>query len=192
MGRPYCAEDVRQAVRNLRSIRADPFLAADIIAGFPGENESEFESTMALLSELDFAWIHAFPFSLRPDTRAASMKPRIPERVACERVDRLLELAKHGKRSYIERWLGHEVEMVIEHKASADKHNGDENMASDYASARIIGTTENYLKAMMQADADLPPFNPGDALRVVLCHAIDGDHAIGGNHADVVASFSCR
>ena len=194
MGRPYSAQDVRFAVQNLRSVRSDPFLAADIIAGFPAETESEFENTIALLSELDFAWIHAFPFSPRQGTRAADMRPRIPERIACERVDRLLELAKHGKRSYIERWLGHEVEMVIEHEASADKHNGDENRATDYASARIIGTTENYLKAMIEAservEQSIMPGRAGDSVKVVL-HS-KSESALADGAIDVLATISSK
>jgi len=60
MGRAYGADTVVRAVASLRSARRDPFLAADIIAGFPGETEAEFAQTIALLAELDFAWIHAF------------------------------------------------------------------------------------------------------------------------------------
>ncbi len=122
MARPYSAERVRRAVLDLRASRHDPFLAADIIAGFPGETDAEFEQTFSLLSELDFAWIHAFPFSPRPGTRAADMKPRIPERIAGERIARLIALAHSGKQSYIERWIGREVEMVVEHESL--EHDG--------------------------------------------------------------------
>ena len=183
MGRPYCAEDVRQAVRNLRSMRADPFLAADIIAGFPGENESEFESTMELLSQLDFAWIHAFPFSLRPDTRAASMKPRIPERIAGERVKRLLGLARQGKKAYVNRWIGKCVEMVIEH----------EGRRIENSHARlIVGTTENYLKAMIKASESVSsstiPCRSGDSVKVVLHSMSDGALTDGG--VEVLATIA--
>jgi threonylcarbamoyladenosine tRNA methylthiotransferase MtaB len=162
MARPYGAEEVRRAVQALRAVRDDPFLAADIIAGFPGETETEFESTFSLLSELDFAWIHAFPFSPRPGTRAAAMRPHVPERVAGLRVERLLALAGRGKAAYIGRWLGREVEMVVEHE-TAD-------------APRIIGTTENYLKAEIigNGNGDIPP---GGAVRIVIQEESRSRHA---------------
>lgn len=153
MARPYGAEEVRRAVQALRAVRDDPFLAADIIAGFPGETDAEFETTIDLLSELEFAWIHAFPFSPRPGTRAATMLPHVPERVAGTRVERLLALAACGKAAYIGRWLGREVEMVVERASSG--------------TPRVIGTTENYLKAELigNGNGDLLP---GRAVNIVL------------------------
>jgi len=153
MARPYGAEEVRRAVQALRAVREDPFLAADIIAGFPGETDAEFETSFSLLSELEFAWIHAFPFSPRPGTRAATMRPHVPERVARLRVDRLLALAACGKAAYIGRWLGREVEMVVEHETAGLQ--------------RVIGTTENYLKAELVGD-EHGDLSPGRAARIVL------------------------
>jgi len=153
MARPYGAEEVRRAVQALRAVREDPFLAADIIAGFPGETDAEFETSFSLLSELEFAWIHAFPFSPRPGTRAATMRPHVPERVARLRVDSLLALAACGKAAYIGRWLGREVEMVVEHETAVLQ--------------RIIGTTENYLKAELVGD-EHGDLSPGRAARIVL------------------------
>jgi len=162
MARPYGAEEVRRAVQALRAVREDPFLAADIIAGFPGETDAEFETSFSLLSELEFAWIHAFPFSPRPGTRAATMRPHVPERVARLRVDRLLALAACGKAAYIGRWLGREVEMVVEHETAGLQ--------------RIIGTTENYLKAKLVGD-EHGDLSPGRAARIVLQGASKSGYA---------------
>ncbi|HCO48896.1 MAG TPA: tRNA (N(6)-L-threonylcarbamoyladenosine(37)-C(2))-methylthiotransferase MtaB, partial [Spirochaetaceae bacterium] len=82
MARPYTAARVAEAVAALRATRDDPFLAADIIAGFPGETDAEFEETFVFCRDMDFAWIHAFPFSARPGTKAFDMRPKVPERVA--------------------------------------------------------------------------------------------------------------
>jgi threonylcarbamoyladenosine tRNA methylthiotransferase MtaB len=153
MARPYGAEEVRRAVQALRAVREDPFLAADIIAGFPGETDAEFETSFSLLSELEFAWIHAFPFSPRPGTRAATMRPHVPERVVRLRVERLLALAACGKATYIGRWLGREVEMIVEHETAGLQ--------------RIIGTTENYLKAELVGD-EHGDLSPGRAVSIVL------------------------
>ncbi|MGB9686524.1 MAG: tRNA (N(6)-L-threonylcarbamoyladenosine(37)-C(2))-methylthiotransferase MtaB [Rectinema subterraneum] len=228
MARPYSAERVRRAVLDLRASRHDPFLAADIIAGFPGETDAEFEQTFSLLAELDFAWIHAFPFSPRPGTRAADMKPRIPERIAGERIARLIALAHSGKQSYIERWIGREVEMVVEHEGfgqddakqfdqaltrhSADTHRGlskvgqpeadSSSVIAALSNVRIIGTTENYLKAEavqkgsgrqsgIPADAfktdrkalEVLGLRPGDTVRILIQNVL-ADH-----NAEVAAFF---
>jgi len=192
MARPYGADEVRRAVRDLRAVRGDPFLACDVIAGFPGETDAEFETSYELLSELRFAWIHAFPFSARPGTRAATMTPRIPERVAGQRVERLIELAARGKREYISRWIGRRVEMVVERADRAnrpDRANYDDNPGE----TTITGTTENYLKAEVRlpngtqipaakiqtaqvpaAHAPVAPsMLPGTTLAVTIRHALD-------------------
>ncbi len=175
MARPYGAEKVRRAVRDLRAVRDDPFLACDVIAGFPGETDAEFETTFALLADLRFAWIHAFPFSARPGTRAATMTPRIPERVAGQRVERLLELAARGKREYISRWIGRRVEMVVER---ADTSSSDGSSSDASSDSKCTGTTENYLKAEVRLPnathtrSAVPPL-PGTTLAVTICRALD-------------------
>jgi threonylcarbamoyladenosine tRNA methylthiotransferase MtaB len=68
MRRRYRAEQVRRAVGLLRGARAEPFLAADLIAGFPGETEEDFRATFELAESLGFAKLHVFPFSPRPGT----------------------------------------------------------------------------------------------------------------------------
>ncbi len=114
MGRGYRAEVVRRAVRDLRAAKADPFLGADLIAGFPGETEAEFRTTFDLAAELDFAWIHAFPFSPRPGTKAFGMRPRVPERTAGERVEALLDLGRRGRAAYAARSVGRLTRAVLE------------------------------------------------------------------------------
>ena len=70
MRRQYKAKDVWRAVQLLRQTKENPFIACDIIAGFPGETEADFSLTQKMCHELHFAWIHAFPFSPRPGTPA--------------------------------------------------------------------------------------------------------------------------
>lgn len=175
MARPYTAEEVRRAVRELRAARDDPFLACDLIAGFPGETDAEFETTYDLLSELEFAWIHAFPFSARPGTRAATMPHRVPERIAGQRVERLIELANHGKSDYIVRWIGRRVEMVVE-RADSDVER------------KIIGTTENYLKAELQLAREGEMMTPRDAAIPGEMLSVTIYRALTGSDADIAAA----
>jgi threonylcarbamoyladenosine tRNA methylthiotransferase MtaB len=132
MGRSYGPDEVEEGAALLRSIKADPFLACDIITGFPGESAAEFEKTFELCQRIGFAWIHAFPYSRRPGTAAWSFKKVVSEREAAERVAALLNLAKQGRREYISRWIGKDVEAIVE--------SGDEN------APHVQATSENYLK----------------------------------------------
>jgi threonylcarbamoyladenosine tRNA methylthiotransferase MtaB len=153
MARPYRREKVLRAVGALRKVRDDPFLAADFIAGFPGEGEADHRLSMELAREAGFAWIHAFPFSARPGTKAWDMVPRVPERVAGERVEELASLARAGREAYVATWLGREVDAVLEGEPGGE---GGERHA----------TTENYLKALVR---ELPAGMPsGSAIRLGL------------------------
>lgn len=157
MARPYGAERIGEAAAGLRKARRDPFVAADIIVGFPGESEAEFEETYGLCAALDFAWIHAFPFSARPGTRAFDMKPKIPERLAGERAARLGVLALVGKARYVERWTGETVGVIIENRVENSISENDAEPArietpSPTLSAQNprMGTSENYLKICVE------------------------------------------
>jgi threonylcarbamoyladenosine tRNA methylthiotransferase MtaB len=142
MRRPYAADAVYRAAERLRSIKENPFLACDIITGFPGETDDDFEQTLKLCTTVGFAAIHAFPFSPRPGTEAWGMRPRIPERVAGERVAALTALAERNHRAYAEYWIGRTVSAVAEEGA---------------AGMPITAVTENYLSVALEADrAEIP------------------------------------
>ncbi|HWR12438.1 MAG TPA: tRNA (N(6)-L-threonylcarbamoyladenosine(37)-C(2))-methylthiotransferase MtaB [Rectinemataceae bacterium] len=155
MARPYKAERIAEAVAALRAARSDPFLACDIIAGFPGETDAEFEETLTFCRDMDFAWIHAFPFSARPGTKAFDMRPKVPERVAGERVARLSELAEAGKARYIERWTGKNVDAILEKGCNPESDEEvsitDRNVGDELASTSgRAGTSSNYLKLWIE------------------------------------------
>lgn len=120
MRRHYGSDIVRAAVSRLRSAVDDPFLACDMIAGFPGESEEEFLETYRAAGALDFAWIHAFPFSPRPGTEAAKMKGQVPQRLSAERIRLLGDLAAAGRRAYLRRWTGKSVDAVAERSGDGD------------------------------------------------------------------------
>jgi threonylcarbamoyladenosine tRNA methylthiotransferase MtaB len=144
MGRRYGPEQVEQAVSQLRRIKGDPFVACDIIAGFPGEADEDFNATLELCERADFAWIHVFPYSPRPGTPAWRFKGQIPQREISARAGRLLDLARRGRRNYIRRWIGREVELVPETKTSVLVTPG-EKPGGGFRAA----TSENYLKILV-------------------------------------------
>jgi threonylcarbamoyladenosine tRNA methylthiotransferase MtaB len=155
MGRRYTASEVLAACEALRRVKGDPFLAADLIAGFPGESDADFEATISTAAAAGLAWIHAFPFSARPGTAAWDMKPRVPERVAGERVAALTALAERGREAYLARWMGREVEAVLE-----TSPEGAGRPAAEGPSFRA--TSENYLRLALDA---LPPGREGAGRR---------------------------
>jgi threonylcarbamoyladenosine tRNA methylthiotransferase MtaB len=170
MGRPYRRSDVVAAIEALRRSKGEgpdglgrgPFIAADFIAGFPGESEADSASTLELARECGFSWIHAFRFSPRPGTAAATLPNRVPERLAGERVDALLEIGKEGRRSYARRWLGSEVEAIVETSGTESE---------------MRATADNYLKLSLRAPAR--ELRPGQAalcrIEEVLSPEAEGD-----------------
>lgn len=121
MGRTYGPDQVREAVRLLREAKTDPFLSCDIITGFPGESGGDFLLTENLCRDLDFAHIHIFPFSPRPGTEAAGMKPCVPQRIARERADRLETLSQDGFARYIRRWSGKRLAGIFQYSGKTKR-----------------------------------------------------------------------
>jgi len=130
MRRRYLSERVVDGVRRLRDARHDPFIAADILVGFPGESPLDHSRTLEMIRELQFAALHVFPFSPRPGTAAASMTPAIPERVRRERAREVAALSAQLAGAYARRWVGREVAVLLEGRAGR----------------RGRGVSENYLK----------------------------------------------
>ena len=114
MNRPYSAKSVIEACNLLRRAKKNPFIACDIITGFPGETDDDFEQTMELCRKCGFAWVHAFPYSERPGTLAATMKDKVPQSVSGARAKRLTEWAIAQKIAYVEQFIGTEHEAVLE------------------------------------------------------------------------------
>lgn len=131
MRRPYRSAQVYRAVELLRQAKDNPFIACDIIAGFPGETDEDFALTQAMCQTCNFAWVHAFPFSPRPGTPAATMKGQVTQSVAGQRVKWLTSFAIQSKCSYISMWKGQVVSAITEHnrqdrKNSIQLHHGTE------------------------------------------------------------------
>jgi len=114
MARPYSADDFRARVALVRRRLDRPALTTDIIVGFPGETDAEFEQTLALAQEVAFAKMHVFVFSARKGTAAARMQPRVPAEVkkARSRILRDLDLALQSQ--FRAQFLGETAQILIE------------------------------------------------------------------------------
>jgi threonylcarbamoyladenosine tRNA methylthiotransferase MtaB len=162
MGRCYNSETIGKAVSLLRGVKEDPFLACDIITGFPGETEAEFEETYELCQEIGFAWIHVFPYSKRPGTPAFSYPDTVMESEVTKRVELLTCLAHQGRAEYVKRWIGKDVDVLVEKETIIKEQSGF-----------CHGVSQNYLKLQVQYNGDRPA--QGSVLRCRIVGDFTGD-----------------
>ncbi|MBE0544656.1 MAG: radical SAM protein [Verrucomicrobia bacterium] len=114
MHRGYTRARYLEIIRKLRAARPGIGITSDIIVGFPGETEADFEETLSLCREVEFDNAYLFKYSQRKDTPAASMPDQLPEPLIEERHARLLELINEiGKRKY-ETFIGRQTQILVE------------------------------------------------------------------------------
>ena len=160
MGRNYKALDIVRITEKLKAIRDDPFIACDIITGFPGETEDDFEKTVLLCRTAGFASIHVFPFSKRPGTRAATIKKGlVSEKKARERLKLLLMISKKGRNDYVRRWQGKTVEAVAESPFAMPALSAEKSDFFPFFPA----LTDNYIKVRVSANQSCERSVPGKA-----------------------------
>ena len=140
MNRRYRSEEYKEKCRLLRRVYDRPALTTDVIVGFPGETEEEFEASRAFVEEVNFFETHIFKYSRREGTRAAAMPDQIPEQEKTRRSHILLELDERRRQEYMESFLGEEKEVLLEEKVELDGKNW------------WVGYTREYLKAIVPDD----------------------------------------
>ncbi len=114
MRRGYTAEQYLERVRTLRTAVPDVSITTDLIAGFPGETEGDFEDTLALVREAAFDAAFTFVFSPRRGTAAADLPDQVPPEVRRERVERLIELTQQQALASRQAWVGRRAEVLVE------------------------------------------------------------------------------
>jgi threonylcarbamoyladenosine tRNA methylthiotransferase MtaB len=119
---------------------ADPSFTADVIVGFPGETEAQFDNTLTVCRHVGYSRIHIFPYSRRRGTDAALL-PDLPGRVKKERLRRLEGLAEELTDAYARRFLGREVEVLVEE---------DGGYTERYLKARVAGTPNTIVRARVE------------------------------------------
>ncbi|MEW5814735.1 MAG: tRNA (N(6)-L-threonylcarbamoyladenosine(37)-C(2))-methylthiotransferase MtaB [Spirochaetota bacterium] len=164
MHREYTAAQLREIVTRLKTVKAEPFLAADIIVGFPGESDKDFTATLRLVEELEFTKLHVFPYSPRPGTQAARLKDDIPSRVKKERSRVLREISDTMLLEYCKQNRGKTREAVLEGRTG---HDG---------TTAWVGRTENYLPLIITG---LPAESPHSGLLLRCEVFLSGDTYYG-------------
>ena len=117
MNRHYTTEEFMESVKLLRRYYENPAVTTDVIVGFPGESNAEFEETVKFLEEVDFYEMHVFKYSVRKGTAAAKMPVQIPEPVKSARSDVLLEMTGRQSEQFRAQFIGKQDELLLEEKA---------------------------------------------------------------------------
>ncbi len=141
MGRRYRTGDFRRKINYIREkMGPDVFLGIDVIVGFPGESEEDFEAGYRFLAEeIRPAFIHLFPYSRRPGTPAASMKNQVQDSVKTARFQKMEALCQRLHREFVKAQAGRKAEVLFE---SSDKKG------------YMLGFTRNYVKVRLPYDAE--------------------------------------
>ena len=114
MNRHYTAEEFKEKVDLLREVFDNPAITTDVIVGFPGETEEEFEATYKFLEDICFYEMHVFKYSKRQGTVAAARKDQVDDRLKTERSNRLLEMEQMQSSQYRKSYIGASVEALME------------------------------------------------------------------------------
>lgn len=146
MNRHYTTGEYYTSVEYLRSAFERPAITTDVIVGFPGETEAEFQETKEFLEKVGFYEMHVFKYSRRSGTSAANMPDQIPEQVKRQRSNELLSMGKRQSESFRRAYIGREAEVLLEETVEA----GGELWR--------IGHTKDYVKVAVKAD-EAPPAN---------------------------------
>ena len=142
MHRKYRPWHYREKIEKIRAAMPRAAIGADVMVGFPGESEAEFEATRRMVDELPFTYLHVFTYSARPGTAAAGMAGQVPVQVARERNRVLREMASAKKLVFMQGFVGGEVEAITLKEEAA----GEGACATPFTE----GLTDNYLKLRLR------------------------------------------
>jgi tRNA-2-methylthio-N6-dimethylallyladenosine synthase len=158
MNRKHTRDDYRRIVARVRAARPDIALSSDFIVGFPGETDADFEETMRLVQEIDFASAFSFKYSPRPGTPGAELPGQVPEPVKAERLARLQALLESQRQAFNRATVGRVADVLLE---KVGRHPGQlagkspwlqavqieagDYRVGDVVPVRIVGLSANSL-----------------------------------------------
>jgi threonylcarbamoyladenosine tRNA methylthiotransferase MtaB len=140
MHRKYRPWHYREKIEKIRDAMPEAAIGADVMVGFPGETEDEFEETRRMIEDLPFTYLHVFTYSARPGTPAAEMANQVPVQVARERNGVLRELAAKKKLHFMRSFVGMTVDAIT---LSADGRESTEALTDNYLKLRLRGRHES-------------------------------------------------
>ena len=137
MRRRYTTQEYAEKVMLIKKLMPDACVACDVIAGFPGETDEEFEETYHFLEQLPISYMHVFPYSRRPRTHANLIEEQVSDDVKHERTERLLELSHAKKLAFYSQCEGQTRPVLVESEAVDDQ---------------LFGFTDNYIRVSLPND----------------------------------------
>lgn len=142
MNRKYTTEEYRGIVNKIRRFYPDVALTTDIIVGFPGESDEDFQTTYNFIEEIAFSDIHIFKYSPRQGTPAAIFKNQIDGKTKHSRSEKLITLGERMRKDYYSRFIG-QIKSVLFETISKD------------IEGHVEGLTDNYLKVLVKGGIEL-------------------------------------
>ena len=157
MNRKYTTEEFKNIVEILRKYYDDVILTTDIIVGFPGENEEEFEETYNFLKEIKFYKMHVFPYSPRKGTVAEKMPEQVDGNIKEKRSKKLIEMSEQNQKGYNKKLIGKEVEVLFEEEEKKDNEIFYKGHTSNYILVKYKTTEnlENQIRKVKIKKADI-------------------------------------
>ncbi|MBQ8902887.1 MAG: MiaB/RimO family radical SAM methylthiotransferase, partial [Oscillospiraceae bacterium] len=143
MNRRYLTADYEKIVGLLRSNFEDCSITTDIMVGFPGETEEDFEQSLKFVEKIGFAKSHIFPYSPRKGTPAADFDDQVPENIKNIRSTKMIELTNKSTQEFLESQLGKEFPVLFEREKSDGIHHG---FTPNYTHIKIL--TKNSDKSL--------------------------------------------
>lgn len=143
MNRHYTPQQYMEGVERLRNVFVHPAITTDVIVGFPGETEHEFEITREFLEQITFYEMHIFKFSKRRGTRAAIMENQIPEPTKTKRSNILQQLEKKDSHDFRAYYIGHTIEVLFEERKVIEGRK------------YWVGHTKEYVKVALETNMDV-------------------------------------
>lgn len=124
MNRPYTKQYFSERVAKLRQAVPEVAITTDVIVGFPGETEADFQETLDYCREIGFSKIHVFPFSAHEKTPAFSFPDQLPEIIKKQRAGALQKVSNELEKKYNENFIGREVEVIIDGRSKEENYRG--------------------------------------------------------------------
>lgn len=158
MRRNYDSAFFKSRLQEIGKAIPDIAIGIDVMVGFPGEGEKEFDNTLRLIAELPIAYLHVFPYSERPGTVASKLPGRVDETVKKRRGEILRKLGKEKRNAFALRFIGKKLRVLIEHK-------------KDKVTGFMKGFSDNYIPVVIE-NGDYSLVNR--VLNVIPDYALEG------------------
>ncbi len=185
MNRKYTREQYLDRLDRLRKVCPDIAITSDMIAGFPGETEADFQETLSLIKEVEFDGLFAFAYSDRPNAKATGFSDKVDDQVKMARLQELLELQKYYTRKKNERFVNKTVSVLIEGLSKKQDFypdsDGKEEWTGRIPENKVVNF--NYIDTS-GISSKMKPF-AGKTINVViekaLSHSLRGKPAVSGS-----------